>query len=130
MLRDLCVLVPALCVATAGWGQTPSDQPAAGQAPAAAPAPTGFFNKLKYFGSIDVNATHNFNDPVSKINTYRNFDYHANTVDLNHGEFGLEYAPAQIGFRVDVGGGGRTNWFTAQSKPATGLAMCSRPTSA
>jgi putative OmpL-like beta-barrel porin-2 len=112
MQRATCVSILALCLAGGAFAQTTPapDASATGQTPAPAPTPppTGFFNKLKYSGLIDVNATHNFNDPASKINTYRNFDYRANTGDLNYGEFALEYAPAPIGFRVDVGGGRTT----------------------
>ena len=70
-----------------------------------------FWQTLKYTGLVDVNYSKNWNEPASNINTYRYFDQRANHVDLNYIEGSLEYSPAPIGFRIDVGAGKTAKLF-------------------
>jgi hypothetical protein len=96
---------------SAAWAQTPTDASLATAAAAQAPsdaASKSYWERVKLYGLLDANYSWNFNDPASKINTYRNFDYRANTGDINYGEFAIETPVEPIGFRADFGFGRTT----------------------
>ena len=87
--------------------QTPPDSPAAGQAPAAAPAPK---SPLTQWGTnfsflFDGYVDGNFNSPASGFNGLRAFDVRSNTAHVNMGMITIDRAPAPLGFHLDAGFG-------------------------
>lgn len=102
------IWVSVAVLGCAVWAQTPDPQ--APPAPADAPAPQTSFHNFTYkglqvSGMVDSYYSLNFNHPSTGLNDVRTFDVYANRYDLNMAKIGLEYAPAPIGFRLDVGGG-------------------------
>ncbi|MCW5977400.1 MAG: porin [Bryobacteraceae bacterium] len=80
----------------------------AGQpAPDAAPDES-YWKRTRLYGLLDTNYSWNFNDPASKRNTFHDFDFRANTGDINYGELAIETPVEPIGFRVDFGFGRTT----------------------
>lgn len=79
--------------------------------------PKGYWSRTKFYGLLDANYSWNFNDPASKLNTYRNFDLRTNTGDINYGEFAIETPVEPIGFRADFGFG-RTTQIVQGSEQA------------
>jgi hypothetical protein len=78
--------------------------------PAPAPAPPPPPSPLTRWGMdfsfmLDGYTLKNFNNPPSKINALRNFDFYSNTADLNMAMISIDRAPAPIGFHLDVGFG-------------------------
>jgi hypothetical protein len=59
-------------------------------------------NPLTITGLVDVNFNKNFNNPVSHINGYRNFDLYENQFNLNEARVTIQKTAAPVGFRVDL----------------------------
>jgi len=56
-------------------------------------------------GMVDVNFNKNFNNPLSHINDYRNFDVYENQFNVNLAKVTLQKTAGPVGFRVDIGFG-------------------------
>jgi hypothetical protein len=70
------------------------------------PAPKAWtVGPIDLSGLIDGYYSLGFNHPNNQINQIRNFDYKANSFDLNMAKLSLEHTPDPIGFRVDLGFG-------------------------
>jgi hypothetical protein len=59
-------------------------------------------NPLTITGLVDVNFNKNFNNPVSHINGYRNFDVSENQFNINEARVTFQKNAAPVGFRVDL----------------------------
>lgn len=108
-LKYRCVFgsVVLLASSVAAFAQAATSSDAS--APAAdATQDKSYWKRIKLYGLLDANYSWNFNDPASKINTFRNFDYRTNTGDINYGEFAIETPVEPIGFRADFGFGRST----------------------
>jgi hypothetical protein len=68
-------------------------------AAAAAAAPA---NPLTITGLVDVNYNINFNNPLSRMNGYRNFDVDENNFNINEARLTFQKNAAPVGFRVDL----------------------------
>jgi hypothetical protein len=101
-----------LCALLLGSALTGRPQEASAEAgqPSLDPAPKSYWQRVQWHGLMDANYNWNFNDPVSKTNTYHIFNYRANTGDINYGEIAIETPVEPIGFRADFGFG-RTTQF-------------------
>ncbi len=62
-------------------------------------------SSLSITGMVDVNYNKNFNNPVSHINDYRNFDVYENQFNVNLAKITFQKAASPVGFRVDLGFG-------------------------
>ncbi len=62
-------------------------------------------NSISISGLVDVNYSKNFNNPVSHINDYRNFDIYENQFNLNFAKIVLQKTASPVGFRIDLGFG-------------------------
>jgi hypothetical protein len=98
--------------------------PAAAPAPAAPAAPpTWSVGPITFSGLVDGYYNFNANHPVTGQNQLRNFDYDANSFSLNMAKLSMSYAPAPVGFQIDLGFG------KAFSDQGTGITSCiSAPT--
>jgi len=65
---------------------------------------------------LDGYASANFNDPDSRRNQLRNYDFRANSTHLSLGKVSIERAPGPIGFRLDVGFGETLNWNSSTER--------------
>jgi hypothetical protein len=59
-------------------------------------------NPLTITGLVDVNFNKNFNNPVSHVNGYRNFDILENQFNINEARITFQKNAAPVGFRVDL----------------------------
>ncbi len=62
-------------------------------------------NPFSISGLVDVNFSKNFNNPVSHLNDYRNFDIYENQFNLNFAKLVFQKSAAPVGFRIDLGFG-------------------------
>ena len=87
-----CIFSVALLLMAAVMGHAQSSSPSSGAQNSQQPdtAQPGYWHRVKLYGLIDADSSWNFNDPASKVNTYRNFDYRTNTADINYGELAIE----------------------------------------
>jgi len=75
------------------------------EVPPPAPAPKSWFQQITINAFASASYTWNFNDPLSRINTYRVFDYDHNSFRIDAAEIVLQKAVANkgdFGFRIDV----------------------------
>jgi len=73
---------------------------------------TSFIASLAVKGFIDFYGEYNFNQPLSRINQLRNFDFRHNRPDLNLAEISLLLPPEPLGFRLDLNYGPKTiDWI-------------------
>jgi len=56
-------------------------------------------------GTLDGYWSYNNNTPAFRLNTVRAFDIKDQSFSMNYGELALDYKPAEVGVRVDVGFG-------------------------
>lgn len=71
----------------------------------AADAPKSWFQQITINAFASVGYTWNFNDPFSKTNQYRAFDYDHNSIRIDSAELIVQKAvanPGEYGFRIDV----------------------------
>jgi hypothetical protein len=59
-------------------------------------------NPLTITGLVDVNYNYNFNNPLSHINGYRNFDVMENQFNINEAKVTFQKTASPVGFRVDL----------------------------
>jgi hypothetical protein len=59
-------------------------------------------NPLSITGLVDVNYNYNFNNPLSRMNGYRNFDVQENSFNINEARLTFQKNAAPVGFRVDL----------------------------
>jgi hypothetical protein len=59
-------------------------------------------NPLTITGLVDVNYNYNFNNPLSRMNGYRNFDVYENQFNVNEARLTFQKAASPVGFRVDL----------------------------
>ena len=72
---------------------------------------------LHLFG--DLYALHNFNDPASRLNQLREFDFNSNQASLSYARLTIAHRPELIGFRLDLGVGDTTEIYERQDPAAT-----------
>jgi hypothetical protein len=103
--------------------QTPAPPPATDN-PGPAPAPNK--SPLTQYGMdfsflLDGYGSLNFNDPDSRVNQLRNYDFRANSTHFSLGKIAIERAPSPIGFRLDVGFGETLNWNSSTERSPEGF---------
>ncbi len=79
---------------------------------------TGF--SQTFVGTFDGYYGYNLNNPASRKNLYRNFDFNHNQFSLNYAEIAVEQKPGvsnSAGFRADIGFGDAATWIHA-TEPA------------
>jgi hypothetical protein len=62
-------------------------------------------NPLSISGMVDIYFSKNFNNPVSHINGYRNFDVTENQFDINLAKVTFQKTASPVGFRIDLAAG-------------------------
>jgi hypothetical protein len=72
---------------------------------------------LHLFG--DLYALHNFNDPASRLNQLREFDFNSNQASLSYARLTVAHRPELIGFRLDLGLGDTAEIYERQDPAAT-----------
>lgn len=97
--KFLAIVVLLLLISTLLVAQT-KDTTTASTTPAATTAPPA--NPLSITGLVDVNYNYNFNNPLSRMNTYRNFDVQENSFNINEARLTFQKNAAPVGFRVDL----------------------------
>lgn len=79
---------------------------------------TGFFKSLEVGVFVDFYGEYNFNQPLSRTNQLRNFDFRSNRPDLNLAEISLLLPPEPLGFRFDLNYGPKTTNWVHSADPA------------
>jgi hypothetical protein len=88
--------------------------------------PKSWFQQITINALASTSYTWNFNDPLSKTNQYRAFDYDHNSIRIDAAEVVLQKAvvnPGDFGFRIDVAMGAAAHVAAARGlfrDPATG----------
>ncbi len=72
---------------------------------------------LHLFG--DLYALRNFNDPASRLNQLREFDFNSDQASLSFARITVAHRPELIGFRLDLGLGDTTQIYEQQDPAAT-----------
>ena len=83
---------------------------------------------LDVHGLLDVYAIHNFNDPASRLNQLREFDFR-DRASLEVLRVTLAVRPRPIGFRLDAGVGNTADVFEQQDPAAASHPRLARATS-
>jgi len=60
--------------------------------------------------TLDGYTDKNFNNPPSKLNGLRNFDFRNNSAYFSYGQITVDKAPGPVGFHVDFGAGKTFDW--------------------
>jgi putative OmpL-like beta-barrel porin-2 len=100
--------------------------PAPNPSPAPAPAPPSPLHRwgMDFTFTLDGYTDKNFNNPPSKLNGLRNFDFRNNGAYFSYGQITIDRAPAPVGFRLDIGAGKMFDFlhsFDRASQTAEGL---------
>ncbi|MGA7723169.1 MAG: porin, partial [Ignavibacteriaceae bacterium] len=80
-------------------------------------------NPLSITGLVDVNYNVNFNNPLSRMNGYRNFDVYENNFNINEARLTFQKNAAPVGFRVDLAYGQTMDLVNSNSSLGTQVSL-------
>ena len=80
-------------------------------------------NPLSITGLVDVNYNVNFNNPLSRMNGYRNFDVYENNFNINEARLTFQKNAAPVGFSVDLAYGQTMDLVNSNSSLGTQVSL-------
>jgi hypothetical protein len=111
------VLLPLLVLLALGWPR--------GAALASGGPATDAYDDVSKTAAVDLHlfgdlyVLHNFNDPASRLNQLREFDFNSNQASLSYARITIAHHPQLIGFRLDLGLGDTAQIYEQQDPAAT-----------